>query len=105
MKLRVDFGLNGPKREIAWWDALSSFPKYFSLDGKKWEWVLYDKDPSRNYDHILTYSEITSKDRSFNEPMEDFDIKFTNTEKCECGALYSSFPWDHMRFCKLWRRW
>lgn len=102
MKIQASFGIDGIKREVNWWGNIQDFPKLFSFKEKKWEWVMYDKDPTQRVDYILIFSELPPSDPLFYQDMEDFDKRFLIINKCECGALYTSFPDFHMTFCPLW---
>jgi hypothetical protein len=105
MRLRVDFGTHGKRREIVWWQPLEDFPKLFQFEGKKWEWFMYDADKSGHVDFILTYSELPSYDPNFYADMDDFDEKFGHRlDPCQCGAKYTSFPQIHLFFCPQWKK-
>lgn len=107
MRLRVDFGLHGARREVNWWQPIEDFPKLFRFQGKKWEWFMYDKDKSGHVDYVLTFSEIASYDPNWHATMDDFEDRFGHQigVKCECGAVYTSFPNFHMLYCPMWRKW
>jgi hypothetical protein len=109
MYLTVTFGFEGPTRQVAWGLALDQFPKHFRYGGKKWEWLTYDKDPTGKSEYALLYSELHTYDPDFYIDMEDFEEKFFGwgkSEGCTCGAVFSSsFPFDHMRYCKMWKSW
>lgn len=106
MRLRIDFGLNGKRREISWWQPLEDFPHHFIFEGKKWGWFMYDEDKTKYVDYILTYSEIPAYDPDWHITMDDFDAKFGHRvdTRCECGAKYTSFPQIHLFFCPMWTK-
>ena len=105
MKLNVKFGLLGDK-EDDWWRSVESFPKTVSYLNVVYEWVFYDDDKSGKYDKILWFSELNKYDPRFNDIHEKWSDIFENYKtSCVCGARYTSFEWDHMRFCAEWRKW
>jgi hypothetical protein len=105
MRLRVDFGPN-IRKEVNWYSALDDFPKFMTYAGKRYEWFMYDRDPNKQVDYVLSFSELPSFDPNYYVEMEDFDLMFGGSMgiKCECGAIYTSFPQIHMFMCKLWRK-
>lgn len=105
MRLRVDFG-SAHSKEVEWDKKLEDFPKLISFLGKNYEWVIYGVDPSGKVDMILTFSKLGSHDPTYFAYAPAWDDLFPEPEvKCECGAAHSSFSWDHMRMCPLWRPW
>jgi len=107
MRITVTFGFEGPTRAVDWFQPIDQFPKHFRYESKKWEWIAYDKDPTGKSDYALLYGELATYDPNFYMDMEDFETKFFGGygEGCTCGAAYSSFNWDHLRYCKLWKPW
>jgi hypothetical protein len=106
VRLRVDFGTHGARKEITWWNSLEDFPPFISYNGKKYEFLMYDRDPSGQVDYTLLFTEIPTYDPNFYSDMPSWETLFgTRGSSCECGAIYTSFPWDHMRYCSLWRKW
>lgn len=105
MRIKVVFGLAGPKKMIDWYNDVKSFPKILKHKGKNWEWVMYDKEKDGSY--TLTFSEINSWDPNYNVWAEDFETAFRLNldERCECGAIYTSFPQLHLTYCKMWKAW
>lgn len=105
MKLNIKFGLLGDK-EVDWWKSIDNFPKTIRYLNVVYEWVFYDDDDSHKYDKILWFSEMKKYDLRYNDEHEDWNHIFENHKlSCSCGARYSSFPWDHMRFCSEWKKW
>lgn len=106
MRLRIDFGLSGPRKELNWYQDITGFPKVFAFNGKKWNWLSYEKDPNLVYDLILTYSEIPSYDPDYHATMGDFDDMFGYRTRtgCECGSIYTSYKDGHMFYCPMWRK-
>jgi len=105
MRLRLDFGYNGARKEISWYRDISDLPTAISFNGTKYEFFMYDKDPSKNYDYICTFSEMKPSDtRWYN--CKDFDIEFGYSGKtaCECGSAYSWASQFHMFYCSMWRK-
>lgn len=105
MKITVMFGVNGHKKQIKWYRDLTDFPKSFIFDGKRWEWFTYT--PISKDEYELLFAEMSAYDPGYYTEMEDFEVRFGSlvNDGCECGAIYSSFGWDHMRMCKLWQPW
>lgn len=107
MKVRVDFGFHGPKREVNWYSDIRSFPSIFRFDGKYWEAQMFLEDANANVDYIILFSELKHFDPTYyTVKVEDFDRFFNNPfgDKCECGAIYTSFPQIHMFFCPKWSK-
>ena len=104
MKLNINFGLTGPKKEVNWYRELMDFPKLLSFNGSKWEWAMYNKIGN---DYELTFSQIATHDPSFYADMPSFETMFEYgvSDRCVCGSAYSSFKFDHMRFCPKWKPW
>lgn len=104
MKLFIIFGYGTPKKEVNWYRDLMDFPKLIRYSGSKWEWAMYHNIGS---DYELTFSQIATYDPNFYADMPGFEDMFEwgNVDKCECGAAYSGFTFDHMRFCKKWKPW
>ena len=105
MNLTLNFGLNGSKKQVTWWQPHDNFPKLIQYNGKKWQWVMYNA--ISNGDYELTFSELSPSHSRYNDSMAVFEdmFRYTGQEGCECGAVYTSFKWDHMRYCKLWTKW
>lgn len=104
MKLRVDFGINGPRREVNWYQDIKQFPHLLKYESKNWEFVMYDRDPTAMFDYILMFSAIPSYHPNAYATAEDFELKFGGRNGCECGSIYSSAPQFHMFFCPMWRK-
>ena len=108
MKLKLQFGYNEPKRDVNWYGQITSFPSLVLYKGKKWEFVVYQDDPTKEADHIFIFGELHGYDPQYNSPdFQNIDHMFDSgySGKCECGAAYSNFKWDHMRFCPKWSKW
>lgn len=105
MRLRIDFGTHGARKEISWWQSLDDFPKIFSYAGKKYEWFMYDKDASGQVDWVLLYTQMPTYDPNYYADMPSWESLFGDREdKCECGAIYTSFPQIHLFYCKKWTK-
>jgi hypothetical protein len=106
MRLRIDFGKYGPKEEISWWQPLDAFPKLLRYGGKKWEWLMYGKDESGVYGRILIFVPLSTCDPNYYVDMPDFDemLGVRGDDKCQCGAIHTSFPDAHMFFCPKWTK-
>lgn len=104
MKLIIKFGHDGPKRQVDWWRDVMDFPKLIKFEGKRWERVISSGPYGGAYD--LTYSQIPMYDPHYYDEMPSFEEMFEwGSEKCQCGAVYTSFSWDHMRFCPKYKPW
>lgn len=104
IKLFISFGHDGIKKEVAWYRELMDFPKLLKFRGIPWEWAMYH---NVGKDYELTFAKIPTYDPNFYVEMESFEAMFewTGADKCECGSIYTSFSWDHMRYCKKWTKW
>jgi hypothetical protein len=93
---------------MQWWQSIKDFPVLVLFKSKKWEFAMYSPDSTNRVAYICYFSEVKSFDPNFYATTY---VDITDTilgigwDKCECGAIYSSFPWDHMRFCKKWIPW
>ena len=105
MRLTITFGYKGTEKKVDWWQTLEDFPKLLKYSGKKYEWIMFDKDHDGFGGHKLIFSEISPLDPIFHTDMKNFEDMFESGIKCECGAAHSQFPWDHMRYCPLWKPW
>ncbi len=107
MRITIRFGFDH-KKEVSWYQDIMDFPKLMKFNGKRWEWFSYQKDPNSSWnDYELTFSELPVYDPSYYSDMKSFEEMFEGAkgDGCECGAAFSSFKWDHMRLCKLWKPW
>lgn len=108
MKLRLQFGLAEPPREITWWQGVKDFPNLVLYKKKKWEFVMYAADTANQVDYICNFSEIQNYNPNWHATTyTDIDHLFNvgYGSKCECGAFYSSFPWDHLKYCPKYTKW
>ena len=108
VKLKLTFGFTGPSLNVKWWQGIRDFPNLVTYKGKKWEFVVYNTDDSNQVDYICMFSEVGSFDPNYySTTYSDIEVMFGTSwgSQCECGAQYSSFPWDHMRFCNKWSKW
>jgi hypothetical protein len=69
---------------------------------------MYGDDHTHKVDHICWFSEVATYDPNW------YATTYTNIDnllsdghgsKCECGAIYTSFPHAHMLFCPKWSKW
>jgi len=105
MRIRVLFGLTDNK-EMSWFRPLEDFPKLIKYLGKNYEWLLYEEDPTGQVDQILTFSQLPGYDPNYGVWCPNWtDMTGWDPDKCECGAKYGSFDWDHFRYCKKWSPW
>jgi hypothetical protein len=108
MKLKLHFGLGEPAREINWYQSeIRNFPYLVTFKGKKYEFVLYDEDKTNKVDYLCHFSEMRSHDPNFYATTYyDLDyLVFGTGLQCQCGAIYTDFPWDHMKMCPKWIPW
>lgn len=105
MRLKVQFGFID-SREVSWWGIVEDFPHLIKFLGRNYEWVYYDKDLTGKVDMVLIYSEVQSHEPNYNKSCPLWNDMFPNPEDgCECGAKFTSFSFDHMRYCRLWSPW
>lgn len=105
MKIRVDFGIHGKRREVGWYQALEEFPNYIAFQGKNWEWIMWDTDRTGAFDYIATFIELLNYDPHWPKPLVNFEERFPSTlNECQCGSSYTSFKDFHMMYCPLWRK-
>jgi len=105
MRIRVQFGLID-NRDVNWYQPVENFPTLINFLGKNYEWVMYDKDISGAVDMILIFSELHSYDPDYTTVCPIWNEMFGESRiMCDCGAKFTSFPWDHMRMCKKWTKW
>lgn len=103
MKLIINFGYGGSKKQVDWYRDVMDFPKLLRFQGNKWEWAIYH---NVGKDYELTFSQIPTYDPNFYVDMPSFEDMFEfNLDKCVCGSIYSSFAWDHLRYCPRWKSW
>lgn len=105
MRIRVRFGQDN-QEETDWHKNLDDFPKLLIYKNKKYDWVFYDKDETSKVDIILLFTEVPNYDPNFYVDCSSWENLFSGSQPgCECGARFSSFDFDHMRMCKLWKPW
>lgn len=107
MRLSLKFGMAEPTRQCNWWQHITKFPYLVLYKGRKYEFVMYDEDPSGQVDYICRFSEVPSYDPNWHATIyQDIDHLFDEGygEKCACGAAYTSFPQIHMFFCPKWSK-
>ena len=105
MRLRIHFGQHTTK-EVTWNKSFNDFPNIINYLGRNYEWVTYDQDPNGNMDFIFHFSELPPYDPNYNVYCPYWDTLFPiGEDTCECGAKFSSFEWDHMKFCRKWTPW
>jgi hypothetical protein len=108
MKLKLQFGLNEPAREVNWWQQVTDFPHLVLYKNKKWQFEMYGPDQTNQVDQICYFSEVASYDPNwYATTYQDISGWLDNGygAKCECGAIYTSFPQAHMFFCPKWSKW
>lgn len=103
MKLRIDFGLYGPRKEVTWWQPLEDFPTGLFYDNQRWTWSIYKDDPYKAYDKILTFELMAIGDQRWYN-CTDFQARFGFNSGCECGSIHTSAPQFHMFYCPMWRK-
>lgn len=107
MRLRLQFGLNEPLKEINWWKGVKEFPNLVIYKDKKWEFFAYDKDPSNLVDYHCVFSEVPTYDPNWHATVyENIDYLLGSSIKgeCECGAVHTEFPQIHLSFCPKWSK-
>lgn len=108
MKLRLQFGLIEPKRDINWWKRPEDFPHLVMYKNKKWQFAMILDDPTHKVDHVCVFEEVQKWDAAWHATTYEevdhlFDTGFGG--RCECGAVYTSFPDIHMFYCPKWSKW
>jgi hypothetical protein len=104
MKLILKFGLTGTTKQVYWGKDLMDFPKLIRFDGKRWEWSMYDGSYQAGYE--LIFGPIPTYDPNNYADMPSYEEMFElGKDGCVCGAHFSSFKWDHLRYCGLWKPW
>lgn len=106
MRIRVEFGLGGQRKEMDWYQPIEDFPKRLIFDGKRWEWFMWEEiDIGTVKGTRLMFTEIPPYDPNFSDYMVDFESAYGfRVQKCECGSSYTSFPQFHMFMCPLWEK-
>lgn len=107
MKIKFKFGIGEPSKTANWWGGhITSFHKLIIYKGKKYEFVMYDSDDTKQVDYICAFSPLHSYDPAWHaDTFQDIDSMFDDVwGNCECGAAYTSFPNHHMFFCKKWSK-
>ena len=107
MRLKIQFGLVEPEREVEWWQRVEDFPHLVIFKGVKWEFIAILDDPMKKADHICVFSQVKSYDPAWNATTyEDIDRMFNTGygDRCECGSIYTSAPMIHMFYCPKWRK-
>ena len=103
MKLNIKFG-DITERMITWPKSIHDFPKIIKYLGKKWQSFMYS---GHGNDYELIFTEIKTYDPNFYAYAQDFEdfMGMNMGKRCECGAKFSGFKWDHMFYCDLWEPW
>jgi hypothetical protein len=105
VKLIINFGHQGIRKEVNWYRDFMDFPKLLKFQGVGWEWVVYT---TVGDDYELTFSKIPTYDPNYYASMESYEEMFEwggDKDKCCCGSIYTSFSFDHMRYCPKWTKW
>src|ERR1035438_2985912 len=97
-KLTINFGLDGTKKQVNWYKDILDFPKLIRFQSKAWEWAIYNSIGGTDYE--LTFSQVPSYDPNYYVDMPTFEdmFEYGKGDICECGAIYTSFSWDHLRY-------
>lgn len=108
MRLSLQFGLIEPARDVNWWQKIEDFPKLVLYKNLKWEFIMYAEDSTHKVEYICHFSEVPTYDPTWHATTYESIDHLLNDgygPKCECGAIYSGFAWDHMRMCPKWVKW
>src|SRR5581483_8954716 len=106
MKLTLHFGLSGSKVEMNWWKEIKDFPYLVTYKDKKYELVIYEEDLTGASDYNCVFAGVQSYDPNWHATVYvsiESMMGYGGT-KCECGAIYTSFPQIHMFFCPKWTK-
>lgn len=111
MRIMIEFGYPGHKREVSWWKDFSLIPKKMIFNDEVWEGFMYDTGKVGS-GHEWHYYFTKAKDQTkvYYDPMFGYPTYVPKFEdvfdlpllKCECGAIYTSFPQVHMFMCAKW---
>lgn len=107
MKLSLRFGHAEPNRTVNWWQPVQNFPYLVLHKNRKWEFAIYDEDPSKQVDYICHFKEIHPHNSLWsNTDYKNIDHLFDDGfgGPCQCGSAYTSFPQIHMFFCPKWSK-
>lgn len=106
MKIKIHFGLM-VTQETTWYDSIDNFPPLLTHKGIKYELLFSNKQHTKPYDYILTFVELQEHDMNYHVNCFSWEGRFASTMPgdCQCGAAFTSFTWDHMRFCAKWVPW
>lgn len=107
MKVKLVFG-SAHTKYVSWYGGIKNIPSIISYYGRNWEFDMYQVDSTNHVDYECFFSEIGFYDLRYLQSYDTFESIFGTqwdhrSEKhggCECGAWATSFPWDHMKFCK-----
>jgi len=110
-RLRLQIGeFHESKGILATWDrAVHDFPKAFRYKGSPWEWDAYDQDETGKADIVLYFSPVPHYQMGvYAGSLPDLErlpglTLFGGSVRgeCQCGAAFSPFGFDHMRFCPM----
>jgi hypothetical protein len=103
MKIIVEFGYPGVRREVEWWRDIMDLPKKVQFDGEVWEFFMYDvADSGFDWHCYYTRSKAKGLGDTYVPRFEDaFCIPITT---CQCGSMYTGFPQFHMFYCPKWSK-
>jgi hypothetical protein len=107
MKIRLQFGLIEPHRDINWYQTITDFPHFVLYKGDKWQFEMYGSDPFQNIDYVCYFSPVRKDNPLYTSQAYENIDQLINPgwgTKCECGAIYTSAPQIHMFFCPLWKK-
>jgi hypothetical protein len=105
VKLSLRFGLAEPGRTVIWWQGIHNFPKLVLYKDKKYEFSIYEEDPSKHTDYIFHFSQVQSYNPVWHVTHYDnIDYLFNDHLGCECGASHTDFPQVHMFYCQKWSK-
>lgn len=101
MLIGVKFSYNSEAHVVDWDgdDLVNTFPHHLQYKNEKYEWVVYDVDPSGAVDYLLTFGRIMPYNPDYSLHMVDFEDLISGTKRtCECGAESLGHP-GHSYWC------
>jgi len=108
MKLKLYLGIAESPRVVTWWKSdVTSFPNLVIYKNKKYQFIMYEEDDTKQVDYICRFSEMQSYDPGWSsyafEDIGHMIDDFFGT-KCECGSVHTFASQFHMFFCPLWKK-
>jgi hypothetical protein len=109
MRVLIEFGYPGIKRDVSWWRTFGDIPKRMRFQGEVWDGFMYQEGKAGSgidWEYYFTKSKDPNvKDWTIYSLIPQFEDVFNvPLLKCECGSLYTGFPQFHMFYCPKWEK-